>query len=314
MTFGIFFAKASSGDIMINRRISTPSPTGFKIVLSDLARDMMGSAAVYLAQRPRERRAAAHVPWTWRDAATVGLLGAAITLGAVLGILLFRIVCSLVFLVGEGSRLIPLGSYDHIASEVAPYGTAILTFAVAAAGCCGTLYAVYNHSIRKYRQPVQSIGLTVLPRRTIGNVVLLFLPILLTGSMITRIQSVAFGAPAIDPRLREIVSGIPARPLNFALLAVLLIILVPIASEIVFRGFLYSLLRQSLPPWAAAVSSAFAFAVLHGVPALFPYLFFLGIVFAMAMEKTRSVYSSIILHMLLNALATASIFVTMAGW
>jgi membrane protease YdiL (CAAX protease family) len=101
---------------------------------------------------------------------------------------------------------------------------------------------------------------------------------------------------------------------NFAILALLLVVIAPIAEEIFFRGFLYRLLRQYLPAWATIAVSACAFAALHGAPSLFPWLFFMGLVFGYVVEKTGSLYSSIVIHAMVNGLAMVGIVVALSGW
>ena len=75
-----------------------------------------------------------------------------------------------------------------------------------------------------------------------------------------------------------------------------------------FRGFLYRLLHKRLPTWAAVPISAAVFAVAHGMPVLIPILFYLGVVFALVVEHTRSLYCSMILHALQNSVALYVLF------
>jgi membrane protease YdiL (CAAX protease family) len=132
--------------------------------------------------------------------------------------------------------------------------------------------------------------------------------------VVTRLQAVFIGGTMHNPQMGILTRGMPASWANFAMLSVLFIVLAPLAEETFFRGYLLTTLRQWMPSWAAICVSAAAFAALHGVPVLFPWLFFMGIVFGVAVEKTGSLYSSMLLHAMANTIATLSIVVAVSGW
>ncbi len=98
------------------------------------------------------------------------------------------------------------------------------------------------------------------------------------------------------------------------MLFVLLVVVMPIAEEMFFRGFLYRLLRGHLSVWAAAPISAGAFAALHGVPTLFPWLFYMGVVYAVLAERTGSIWAGVVVHALANGLVLAYLIVLLCGW
>jgi len=96
-----------------------------------------------------------------------------------------------------------------------------------------------------------------------------------------------------------------------------LVLLPPIAEEILVRGFLYSGLKKGLPKvWAVLLTSAL-FATAHleagsGAPLLWIAAidtFVLSLVLIYLREKTGSLWASIGLHMLKNGIAFLSLFV-----
>lgn len=87
---------------------------------------------------------------------------------------------------------------------------------------------------------------------------------------------------------------------SFVLVFVLGAIIAPLVEETFFRGFLYSMLRDGLGVWAAAVFSAVIFAVGHPLPTFFLPIFVLGVVFALMREKTGSVIPSMVAHCIHN--------------
>jgi len=105
--------------------------------------------------------------------------------------------------------------------------------------------------------------------------------------------------------------------LNLALTFISLVILPPIAEEIVMRGFIYGSLRKWLKPlWAILITSAI-FAAAHlpeggaGGPLWIGALdtFILSIFLCLLREKTRRLYASIVLHALKNGVAFVALFI-----
>lgn len=95
-----------------------------------------------------------------------------------------------------------------------------------------------------------------------------------------------------------------------------LVILPPLAEEILFRGFLFSSLRQKFRWRYAAVFTSIFFGVAHlqfgsGAPLLWVAAidtFVLSIVLCYLREKTGSVWAGIFLHALKNGVAFFALF------
>ncbi|HRF28802.1 MAG TPA: type II CAAX endopeptidase family protein [Candidatus Saccharibacteria bacterium] len=105
-----------------------------------------------------------------------------------------------------------------------------------------------------------------------------------------------------------------------------LVVLAPIAEELLFRGYLQGSLRKVMNKWSAVVLTAVLFGSLHlmgdfdenGVVLQWAAgidTFALGLVLASLREFTGSVYAGILLHMLKNAIAFYFLFIypMMAG-
>ena len=82
----------------------------------------------------------------------------------------------------------------------------------------------------------------------------------------------------------------------------------PVVEEIVFRGVLYGWLRRFLSPAAGIVLSALVFGAVHGIPQLVPALAVQGVVLAMVYERTRSLWPSIVLHGVFNAVMLGALY------
>ena len=101
-------------------------------------------------------------------------------------------------------------------------------------------------------------------------------------------------------------------PIQVGALALAVVVGAPLGEELVFRAFLYRTLRQHLGMrWAMALSAT-AFALLHmAAPLLAPYVL-LGVAFALLYEWTGSLWASITLHALWNAVVLALIVLVSA--
>lgn len=84
----------------------------------------------------------------------------------------------------------------------------------------------------------------------------------------------------------------------------------PIGEEVAFRGVLYPALRARVGVTPAAALSAAVFAVAHGYGvAGFAEVFWSGILWAVAYERTRSLWPCIIAHAVGNLAATVGVLV-----
>jgi membrane protease YdiL (CAAX protease family) len=105
-------------------------------------------------------------------------------------------------------------------------------------------------------------------------------------------------------------------PVELVLTFISLVILPPIAEEIVFRGIIYTSLKKWLPLWAAVIGTCFLFAAGHlpeGGSAGPLYVaaidtFSLSLVLIYLREKTGGLWSSMTLHALKNGIAFVALF------
>jgi membrane protease YdiL (CAAX protease family) len=89
-------------------------------------------------------------------------------------------------------------------------------------------------------------------------------------------------------------------PLLLLALTLISVVIVPIGEELLFRAGIFRIAGRLLPRWAALLLSALAFAALHGSVVHFIPLTVLGIVFALAYEKTGSLLVPVVAHALFN--------------
>jgi membrane protease YdiL (CAAX protease family) len=85
------------------------------------------------------------------------------------------------------------------------------------------------------------------------------------------------------------------------LMAAFGITLAPLLEELFFRGLLYPILRRAFGFFIALVVTAAAFAAIHGTQLGYAWapvlsIFFVGVAFTMARERTNSVAASFLMH------------------
>lgn len=124
-------------------------------------------------------------------------------------------------------------------------------------------------------------------------------------SLLSYVMSLFFPNP-----VEQSVTGIQTSGLVLSMISVAVI---PALLEEVFsRGILLSGYRF-LGKWKAAFFSALLFGLLHMNPQQLPYAFVVGFLFCFLVERTDSLYASILPHMVINGTTVISIFTEGAG-
>jgi len=149
-------------------------------------------------------------------------------------------------------------------------------------------------TLRHVLQGLVALGIALVAGLVLRDALLAFLQMTLPG----------VAAGAVGARALPSASGA-----SLAADGLLMLVLAPLAEEILFRGFIFGALLDRLRPLAAAALSALLFAGAHLAwePQAFLSLFCLGLVSAYTYLLTRSLLPSIVLHVGYNAaiLATA---------
>ena len=93
-------------------------------------------------------------------------------------------------------------------------------------------------------------------------------------------------------------NGSPAFRLMLGFMAV---ITAPLTEELLFRGFLYGVIKRYTERWFAACFTSVIFAVVHFHVGTAPQLFLLGLGLAIAYEQTGCLLVPVFMHALFNA-------------
>ena len=89
-----------------------------------------------------------------------------------------------------------------------------------------------------------------------------------------------------------------------ALIIITTVLIVPIVEEMVFRGIFQTLLRSYITkPWPAVILASLVFILFHENPQHWPALFALSMFLGYAYEKSGSLFRSIFIHSMFNAMS-----------
>lgn len=88
-----------------------------------------------------------------------------------------------------------------------------------------------------------------------------------------------------------------------------LVVLAPVAEEVIFRGYLFGNLRKYVPFWLAALIVSVLFGFVHGQWNVALDTFALSLVLCSLREISGSLWPSILLHMLKNSVAFYLVFI-----
>ena len=88
-----------------------------------------------------------------------------------------------------------------------------------------------------------------------------------------------------------------------------LVVVAPVAEEMIFRGFLYGKLRKLMPVWVAMLITSALFGLIHGQWNVGIDVFALSMVLCNLREITGSIWAGILLHMIKNGIAYYILFI-----
>jgi membrane protease YdiL (CAAX protease family) len=98
-------------------------------------------------------------------------------------------------------------------------------------------------------------------------------------------------------------------PIEYIMAFIALVILPPIAEELLFRGYLFGTLRKKISFIPSMILTSIIFAVVHLKFNVGVDVFCLSLVLCYLREKTGAIWAGVILHMLKNSIAFYLLFV-----
>lgn len=208
-------------------------------------------------------------------------------------------------LAGSVARQLDLAAENGWTSVVSVLG---FQGAIIAALACFALYR------RTTGRPLPAFGFN--PPATLTDRLLLgaatfcvALPFIYGSSFLSAQAMELLGLPVKLQDLANLFATTDSPPLLLAL-TFMAIVVAPLGEELLFRAGCFRIARRFLPRWLALLVSAIAFASLHLSAIHFVPLVVLGIIFALAYEKSGSLLVPVVAHGLFNL---NSILMLLAG-
>ena len=163
--------------------------------------------------------------------------------------------------------------------------------------------------IARNRNPVRLFGLRWnLWRREIPRVLLALLCIYPVIILIQLVMEKIYGPESAPQEVLQFLINSPGWR-ERAMLAVLAVVVAPLAEETIFRGYIYGVVRQYLGRWPAILINSAVFALIHAhVPAVLG-LFVLAVFLSLVYERTGSLWSTIMVHAIFNAVTVVGTLV-----
>lgn len=96
---------------------------------------------------------------------------------------------------------------------------------------------------------------------------------------------------------------------QYVLAFLTLVVIAPVAEEVLFRGYLYGKLRGAAPTWVAILATSLLFGLVHFQWNVGIDVFILSIVLCSLREVTGSINAGILLHMIKNGVAFYFLFI-----
>ena len=84
--------------------------------------------------------------------------------------------------------------------------------------------------------------------------------------------------------------------------AVSIVLMGPLAEELMFRGVIQTRLARAMPAWTAVVLQAVLFGVTHGTPIQMAYAFLIGLALGFLRSRTGSILPGFAAHAAFNAM------------
>jgi membrane protease YdiL (CAAX protease family) len=148
---------------------------------------------------------------------------------------------------------------------------------------------------------------------------ILWLPLLMWAAYMGATIIVAIGAsflPWVDPEQKQNVGfeGL-TQPVEYVIAFLALVVLPPIAEELLFRGYLFGRLRERFGFWLTTVVVSAVFGFVHMQWNVGIDVAVLSVFLCYLRERTGSLWASMVLHGIKNGLAYFLLFIApLLGW
>jgi membrane protease YdiL (CAAX protease family) len=162
------------------------------------------------------------------------------------------------------------------------------------------ILGVYFIALRPKRLSWSEVGIKRFAAKD-WKIIVIFSVILMVGALIIMVLTSFLGNSWENSKTEAMQQNVTFFTVLIAFISAAIIS--PIYEEIFYRGFLYRWLRTRIGFIGAILFSSTIFTIIH-IPTYnaMPVNFFSGIIFALAYERTNSIWPSVIIHGLTNGI------------
>jgi len=259
-----------------------------------------------MEEKKEEQPQAEPIPWTVMDMVKgIGLvIGLTIILSFGLGIATSLLIGSDAY-AGIDLQFTNLTQlieefFDLLASEGLLQQWLIIAFVGMVVGEGAMVFGAWRFSAFKYRLGWRALGFRSFPvRRGLTLTAIVVLGGLLISILYDILMTSLWEEPTSSVTLEFTDSG-----LGLATIAVLAVVVAPVAEEVFFRGFLFSGIGKRYGYGWGAIVSALLFSLAHVMqPGAFLPIFLLGLLLAWLYMRTSSIWACITAHFAYNSIA-----------
>lgn len=165
--------------------------------------------------------------------------------------------------------------------------------------------AILTFLVLRQINPVEVFGLSASrPAAKIGNGLLWLLA---AYPLILLAQGLSYSFFPAETEAQPIIVFLAGESefLDQLLVILMAVIMAPLAEELIFRGYLYGVIRKAGGRWSAVATTSLLFAGIHMHPPSFFGLFLLGVILALLYEKSRCLWVPIVMHAVFNAVSVS---------
>lgn len=163
---------------------------------------------------------------------------------------------------------------------------------------------------KKWKSTRESLGLTELPTFTdIGISGLgFFATILISGFVLNILQSLNL---VNSSQVQNVGYSNLTNGFDRSIAFIALVVITPIAEEIIFRGWLYRRLKNKIGFIAATILTSILFGALHGQWNVGITVGIMSVIMCIEQELTGTIYAGILTHMIKNGIAFWLLYIVM---
>ena len=194
---------------------------------------------------------------------------------------------------------------NYVRPAVLQTALAVIIYGLTIAVVLGVPYLVKRHETN-----LQMLGLTRLPSWTdIGLAPLTYIVYIIVLALVLGAISAWFPAFPLD-EAQDVGFKVFGSRLDNLLAFFALVILAPIAEEVLFRGYLYGKLKTYVPAIVAAIATSLLFALVHFQWNVGVDVFIMSLFLCSLRSLTGSIWAGILVHMIKNGIAYYVLFVS----